>query len=87
MQAHLLHSNSFSFNLGLRQPIHTRWLFSRSLLASIFNKSYLIRNLPVVFFIHYKMANLGSITNKNNKKWSYIPDHPYRVLMIGGFKS
>ena len=33
------------------------------------------------------MANLGSITNENNKKWSYIPDHPYRFLMIGGFKS
>ena len=33
------------------------------------------------------MANLGSITNENNKKWSNIPDHPYRILMIGGFKS
>ena len=33
------------------------------------------------------MANLGSITNENNKIWSYIPDHPYRILMIGGFKS
>ena len=87
MQPHFLHSNSFSFNLGLRQPIHTCWLFSRSLLASIFNKSCLIRNLLVVFFIHYKMANLGSITNENNKKWSNIPDHPYRILMIGGFKS
>ena len=21
---------------------------------------------------------------KNNKKWSYIPDHPYRILIIGG---
>ena len=34
------------------------------------------------------MFNLGSITNKNNKdhnkKWPYIPDHPYRTLMIGG---
>ena len=33
------------------------------------------------------MANLGSITNENNKKWSNIPDHSYRILMIGGFKS
>ena len=34
------------------------------------------------------MINLVSITNENNKehneKWSYIPDHPYRILIIGG---
>ena len=34
------------------------------------------------------MINLDSFTNKNNKenneKWSYIPDHPYRILIIGG---
>ena len=34
------------------------------------------------------MVNLDSITNKNdkkhNEKWSYIPDHPYRILIIGG---
>ena len=33
------------------------------------------------------MFNLD-ITKKNNKKhnekWPYIPDHPYRILMIGG---
>ena len=23
-------------------------------------------------------------TTKNNLKWRYIPDHPYRILMIGG---
>ena len=32
------------------------------------------------------MINLDSITNKNNKghneKWPYIPDHPYRSLMV-----
>ena len=28
------------------------------------------------------MINLDSITNKNKKKWSYIPDHPYRILII-----
>ena len=37
------------------------------------------------------MINLGSITNENNKKhnekWSYIPDHPYRILIIGGSRS
>ena len=41
----------------------------------------------VVIFIHYKIVNLASITNENNKKWSYIPDHPYRIWMIGGSKS
>ena len=34
------------------------------------------------------MINLDSITNKNNKKdnekWPHIPDHPYRMLIIGG---
>ena len=34
------------------------------------------------------MINLDSITNKNNKKynekWPYIPNHPYRILIIGG---
>ena len=34
------------------------------------------------------MINLDSITNENNKKHneksSYIPDHPYRTLIIGG---
>ena len=34
------------------------------------------------------MINLDSITNENNKKrnekWPYIPDDPYRVLIIGG---
>ena len=35
------------------------------------------------------MINLDSITNKNNKKhnekWPYIPDHPYRIIIIGSF--
>ena len=34
------------------------------------------------------MINLDSITNKNNKKhnekWPYIPNDPYRILIIGG---
>ena len=34
------------------------------------------------------MTNSGSITNKNNKKrnekWPFIPDHPYRIIIIGG---
>ena len=34
------------------------------------------------------MINLDSIINENNKncnkKWPYIPDHPCRILIIGG---
>ena len=34
------------------------------------------------------MFNLDDITNKDNKehnvKWSYIPYHPYRILIISG---
>ena len=37
------------------------------------------------------MISLDSITNQNNKKhkekWPYIPDHPYRTLIIGGVGS
>ena len=32
------------------------------------------------------MANFNSITNENNKKWPYMPDHLYKILMIGGSK-
>ena len=42
----------------------------------------------VAIFIHYQMINLDSITNENkkehNEKWPYIPDHPYRILIVGG---
>ena len=38
--------------------------------------------------MHYKMINLDSATNKNNKKHyekrPFIPDHPYRIIKIGG---
>ena len=34
------------------------------------------------------MINFDIITNENNaghnSKWSYIPDHLYRILIIGG---
>ena len=37
------------------------------------------------------MINLDSITNENNKKHnekgSCIPDHPYKILIIGGSES
>ena len=40
-----------------------------------------------VIIIHTKMLNLDDNTNENNKKhnekWPFIPDHLYRILMIG----
>ena len=37
------------------------------------------------------MINLNTITNENNKKHNekcrYIPDHPYRILIIGESES
>ena len=37
------------------------------------------------------VLNLDSIVKENNKKhnekWAYIPDHPYRILIIGAFGS
>ena len=34
------------------------------------------------------MINFNNYANenitKNNKKWPYIPDHPYKILVIGG---
>ena len=37
------------------------------------------------------MFNLDDVTNESsedhNKKWPYIPNHPYRMLVIGGSES
>ena len=34
------------------------------------------------------MISFDDYTNENktkhNQNWSYIPDHPYRILIIGG---
>ena len=36
----------------------------------------------------YKMINFDDVTNENrtkhNSKWPYIPDHPYKVVIIIG---
>ena len=46
---------------------------------------YLSSKLSLLYIT--KMLNLDNITNKNNKKhskkWPFIPDHPYRILIIG----
>ena len=38
--------------------------------------------------LKYKMVNFDEYTNENkieyNSKWAYIPDHPYRILIVGG---
>ena len=50
------------------------------------SKSLIFDNTTI--FIHYKMINLDSIINENNKKynekWPYIPDHSCRILIIRG---
>ena len=37
------------------------------------------------------MINFDNYTNENktehNSNWPYIPDHPYRILIIGGSES
>ena len=34
------------------------------------------------------MINFDDITKKkHNPNWSQLPDHPYRILIIGGFRS
>ena len=43
-------------------------------------------------YIKYiKMINFDDYTNENiiehNSKWPYIPDHPYRILIIGCSRS
>ena len=36
----------------------------------------------------YKMINFDDYTNQNkiehNLRWSHIPDHPHRILIVGG---
>ena len=49
---------------------------------------YKTEALETIFFI--PNMNLDDIINENKKhheKWPYIPDHPYRILIIGGSKS
>ena len=91
MQPHFLHSSSFLFDLGLRQSIHFYFLSLWNLLEPILDKTRLKGDPVFVIFTHYKMINLDSITKENNKehseKWPFIPDHPYRILIIGGYGS
>ena len=39
----------------------------------------------MINFDHYQIENNGaSLKTEHNLKWPYIPDHPYRILIIGG---
>ena len=37
----------------------------------------------------FKMINFDDYTNENktehNSNWPYIPDHPYRIAIVGSF--
>ena len=82
---HIFYTEAHFYLILIFETIYALFLiFFVKPLASIFNKSFLIQNLLFGIFIHYKMANLDTITNKNNKKWLYIPDHRYRILIING---
>ena len=41
-----------------------------------------------VSIAHYKIINSDDINNENikehNEKWPHIPDHLYKILIIGG---
>ena len=59
-------------------------------------KHYKTKVLPqkLIFIFmtqHPKIFNLNDITNENNqnhsRKWPYIPDHPYIMLIIRIFRS
>ena len=52
------------------------------------NNQRLVRIRTSKIYKIYKMINFDDYTNENivehNSKWPYIPDHPYRILIIGG---
>ena len=45
------------------------------------------KNYNSVTTINIKMINFDNYVNENktklSKNWPYIPDHPYRILIIG----
>ena len=44
------------------------------------NKIFILWNIKMINFDNYVNEN----KTKHNKNWPYIPDHPYRILIIGG---
>ena len=47
--------------------------------------------IGATFFIRFKvikmMKNYDQSIEINNSNWPYIPDHPYRILIIAGSRS
>ena len=67
---------------------------NRRSLSCFDDKPYILKNgINTLAYGHkdIKIINLDSTTNENNKKhnekWPYIPDHPYRIIIIGGSRS
>ena len=62
------------------------WFFNRCIKKSKFFK--LINIWQYCHSYTLQIINLDNIANNNNEKqnekWPYIPDHPYRILIIGG---
>ena len=44
------------------------------------NRAVTISKYEIIHFEDVKNEN----KTKHNSKWTYIPDHPYRILIIGG---
>ena len=70
------------------------WFFNRLIVKRKFFKIIYSTNIINIRdycrFYTLQMINLGSIINENkkhNEKWPYVPDHPYRILIIGGSRS
>ena len=51
-------------------------------------KMEVLETVFILLFYPKKSYNVVDITNENNKehnsRWQYIPDHPYRMLIIAG---
>ena len=47
-----------------------------------------ISTAKIAWYCILSMINFDEYTNENrvnhNPNWPYIPDHPYRILIIGG---
>ena len=66
--------------------------YKMEVFETIFSLLFYLKNSflyhKYTFLQYTKMFDLDDITNENNadhnKKWPYIPDHPYRMLIVGG---
>ena len=72
------------------------WFFNECIIKwKFFKQSFCFLFIPktpfymtyISFLYHTKIFNFDDITNENNedhnKKWPYIPDHPYHMFIIG----